>query len=420
MPSFSFVHTADLHLDSPFSAFNLNHPDIAAAMRAATMEAFDKVVQLCLEKEVDFLLVAGDVYDGADRGLRAQVKFRDGLKSLHEAGIRSFVVHGNHDPLNGWSSTLDWPESVHIFKEDVETVLVERDGLVLACVQGISYRDRDEKRNLSLLFRRTDSAFHIGLLHANVGSDTGHEPYAPCTSEDLRRGEMDYWALGHVHQRSVLSQERPWVVYPGNTQGRNIRETGEKGCYLVKVGEDKSVETEFHATDVLRWVRKEVSIRNVQTEQELLSTLDKVCQDISGSTSGRPAIARICLTGRGPLYRSLIREGAQADLLELLQETGMSYTPYVWIEQVQLDVKPELELNTLRRGQDFIGEMLLSSKELAESHHFEKQMQRELSSLFQDPRVRRFVDMPNMEALKNLLGKAEGLCVDSLLTEEEV
>ena len=143
MSNFSFIHAADLHLDSPFATLSPNNPDLAAMLRSGTFEAFDKVMQLCLEKRVDFLLVAGDIYDGADRSLRAQVKFRDGLKRLSEAGIRSFVVYGNHDPLDGWSSTLEWPPSVHLFGDHVETLEVKRNGSLLACIQGISYPKRD-------------------------------------------------------------------------------------------------------------------------------------------------------------------------------------------------------------------------------------------------------------------------------------
>ncbi|MGD2125677.1 MAG: DNA repair exonuclease [Desulfobacteraceae bacterium] len=417
MPSFSFVHTADLHLDSPFSAFSLNNPDIASAMRSATMEAFDKVIQLCLEKHVDFLLVAGDVYDGADRSLRAQVKFRDGLRRLDEAGIRSFVVHGNHDPLNGWSSSLEWPKAVHIFRDQVQTVRVERDRALLACIQGISYPERDERRNLSLLLKRTDPAFHIGLLHANVGSDTGHEPYAPCTLEDLLKPEMDYWALGHVHQRRVLSQDLPWVVYPGNTQGRNIREGGEKGCYFVRVGEDREVEIEFHATDVLRWVKRDLSIQDLQTEQDLLVALDRLCQNISESESGRPTIARIFLTGRGPLYTFLRKPATAPELLEIVQEMGMSYNPYLWVEQVRLGIKPELDMAALIEGKDFVGELLRYARELSEGDSFEEQMIAELSPLFEDPRVRKFLDSPNSEELRELLGQAEAICAESLRGE---
>ncbi|MBU2499544.1 MAG: DNA repair exonuclease, partial [Proteobacteria bacterium] len=418
MPAFSFVHTSDIHLDSPFSAYSLDNPELASAMRSATMEAYERIIDLCMKERVDFLLVAGDVYDGADRSLRAQVKFRDGLKRLAEAGIRSFVVHGNHDPLSGWSSSLEWPAGVHIFGDQPEAVQVMREGVSLACIEGISYRERDERRNLALLFERRSPEFHIGLLHANVGSETGHEAYAPCSMEDLQKQGMDYWALGHVHQRRVLSQDPPLIVYPGNPQGRNIRETGAKGCYLVRVGEDKEADIEFRATDVLRWITRELGINELRTEEDLLKALEGICLDVSRSESGRPAIVRVCLNGPGPLYKFLTNPSTLPELLDILQERGMSYTPYVWIERIETKIRPALDLTGLMKGQDFVGKLLRYSREFSADEDFQGLATKELSALFDDPRIRRFIDPPGTERLETLLREAEALCVEGLQGEE--
>jgi len=414
MPNFSFVHAADLHLDSPFAALNVDNPDLASILHSATFEAFDRVIQLCLEEQVDFFLVAGDVYDGSDRSLRAQVKFRDGLQRLHEAGIRSFVIHGNHDPLDGWSSTLEWPSGVHVFGEHLETTEVKRDGSLLARVQGISYPKRDERRNLSLLFHPTDSAFHIALLHANVGSDTGHEPYAPCTLEDLMKSQMDYWALGHVHSQRVLSAHLPFVVYPGNTQGRNIKETGEKGCYLVKVGEDKEVELEFRATDVIRWTTYELSIHDLQTEQDLINALDHACVEISEKASDRPSIARMTLSGRSPLFKFLKAPNSVADLLEILHERGPSYFPSVWVEQILLSVSPDIDPMARMKERDFLGDLIRYSRELMGEKHLGALVREDLAPLFESARIQRYIDVPGDRQLRELLEEAERICLENL------
>jgi DNA repair exonuclease SbcCD nuclease subunit len=417
MPNFSFVHAADLHLDSPFATRNVDNPDLARILRSATYQAFERVVQLCLEKQVDFLLVAGDVYDGADRSLRAQVRFRDGLQRLDDAGIRSFVVHGNHDPLDGWSSTLEWPPGVHVFGDDVETVEVKKDGTLLACIQGISYPKRDERRNLSLLFKRTGPAFHIALLHANVGSDTGHEPYAPCSLDDLLNSEMDYWALGHVHNNRVLSKNLPFVVYPGNTQGRNIKETGERGCYLVKVGDDKEVEMEFHATDVIRWTTYDLPIHGLQTEQDLMNALDRVCLDISEKVSGRSAMARITLSGRSPLFKFLRAPNTVSDLLEIVHERGSSYSPSVWVEQIQLSVGPDIDPRVRMKEKDFLGDLIRYSQELLGERDLGKLMREDLAPLFESSRIHRYLESPGDSELRELLEEAERICLDTLHDE---
>ena len=418
MSNFSFVHAADLHLDSPFATLHMNNPDLARILRSATFESFERVIRLCLDEHVDFLLVAGDVYDGADRSLRAQVKFRDGLKRLDEAGIRSFVVHGNHDPLDGWSSALEWPSGVHVFGDHLETLEVETNGTRLACVQGISYPKRDERRNLSLLFNRTGPAFHIGLLHANVGSDTGHEPYAPCSLEDLLKPEMDYWALGHVHRKRVLSKNLPFVVYPGNTQGRNIKETGEKGCYLVRVSQGKEVEMDFHATDVIRWATHDLSIQGLQTEQDLINALEQVLLHISEREAGRPAIARITLSGNGPLFKFLRGPDTALDLLEILHEKGTSYSPSVWVEQVQLRVGPEIDPVVRMEERDFLGDLLRYSQELLGKRNFGELVREDLAPLFESSRIRRYINSPDDHELKALLEEATRICLEGLHGEE--
>ncbi|MFH1350062.1 MAG: DNA repair exonuclease [Pseudomonadota bacterium] len=418
MPSFSFIHTADLHLDSPFSGLCVNNPELAGPLRSATFEAVDNIIQLCIQKRVDFLLVAGDVFDEEDKGLRAQVKFRDGLKRLHEAGIRSFVVHGNHDPLNGWSSTLSWPEGVHVFRDHIETVKVERDGVLLASIQGISYPKRDERRNLSRLFKRTDPSFHIGLLHANVGSDTGHEPYAPCSLVDLLHSEIDYWALGHVHNRRILSSDVPIVIYSGNTQGRNIRERGERGCYFVKVGEDREVDLEFHPTDVIRWEEAELSINNLQSEQDLIDSLDHLCSSIINNASGRSVVARITLTGRGPLYPFLRRPNAVTNLFELLQEKWGASSPFLSVEQIRLRVNPEIDIEQRKKGQDFLSELLHYSQEVSEEGPLDELAKKELALLFEDSRARKYISIPDRRTLRSCLQEAEKICIDFLEGED--
>lgn len=419
MSSFSFIHASDLHLDSPFSTLGSDNPNLAGSLRSATFEAFEKIIELCIENRVDFLLIAGDVYDGADRSLRAQIKFRDGLKKLNDVEIHSFVVHGNHDPLDKWATNLEWPSRVHLFGENVETIGAYRDSRLLASIQGISYPTRDERRNLARLFKRTSAAFHIGLLHANVGSDTGHEPYAPCSLDDLMKPEMDYWALGHVHKRKILSEDIPVILYPGNSQGRNVRETGEKGCYLVRVNETREIETAFHAIDAIRWVISEIPINDLHSEQDLLNTLVKTCQEISQTQSGRPSIVRIFFTGNGPLYRYLREPNTLSDLCETGNDIGASYSPWVWIDRIGLQAGPEFDLTALIRREDFIGDLLRYSSEVAEDSQFNERMKKEISILFENPRARRFLDLPDTQKLRELLKEGEKICLNSLYSQED-
>ncbi|MCH7606795.1 MAG: DNA repair exonuclease, partial [Chloroflexi bacterium] len=254
MTRLRFVHAADLHLDSPFSGLRSLAPEIAETLYQATFETYNKIIELCIEEQVDALLVAGDIFDSADRSLRAQLKFVEGLRRLEKAGIRSFICHGNHDPLDGWEAQLTFPEGCHRFGPDVERVPVFKDEPDRAAVYGISYPHREVRQNLVPQFAAIEPvAFSIGLLHANVDNNAGHDAYAPCTLKDLEDTGIDYWALGHVHTRQVLRQAGPTVVYPGNPQGRHPNEPAARGAYIVEVDDAGQVSLEFRAVDVVRW-----------------------------------------------------------------------------------------------------------------------------------------------------------------------
>jgi len=230
MPIYRFVHAADLHLDSPFKGLKRVAPGIAEVLRKSTFAAYDAIIALCITEKVDALLVAGDVFDSSDRSLAAQLRFVDGLRKLETAGIRSFVCHGNHDPLDAWQSQVSFPESCHRFGPNVTSGELRPGDSKSPLVYGYSYPTREVRENVIPEFEKViqTDRFSIGLLHANVGSDTGHESYAPCTVEDLNRLPIRYWALGHVHTRQEINLTDGLAVYPGNTQGRHANERGER------------------------------------------------------------------------------------------------------------------------------------------------------------------------------------------------
>ena len=416
-----FVHAADLHLDSPFVGISGTDPAVWKMLSEATFEAFDNVIELCLKEQVDFLLVAGDVYDGAERSLRAQLRFRDGLTRLAEAGIPSYVVHGNHDPLDGWVSSLRWPDSVHIFGgSNVESVVYRRDGQAKAVIHGISFARRDVRENLALKFTRRDAPlFQIGLLHCNVGSNTGHEPYAPCQLGDLGKAGLDYWALGHVHKHCVLLDGRPYVAYSGSTQGRHANETGPKGCLLVNVDEAGRARTEFVPTDVVRWWRRDFSIDGIETEDALIGQLEGYLEQIQSESEGRASVCVLRLVGRGPLHRVLRRASWVDDLLEELRRFGMRLSPFVWVGAIGLWTYPEVDVAARREKEDILADCLRIVQEYREDATRRGQLGAILAEMFGSRRVAQHLDQPGDEWLLRLLDSAESLLLDELMGEQQ-
>src|SRR5437899_3085210 len=182
-PKFRFVHAADLHLDTPFASIGRVAPEIADRLRDASLEAFDALVRMAIEHEAAFVIFAGDTYDCADRGVRAQLRFLRGVERLGEQGIPVFVAHGNHDHLEGWSALRKVPDNLVVFgSEAVESHTVMREGVALAQVYGISYGQRDVTENLALRFGRRDvPGLHIGVLHCSVGAQPDSPAYSPCS-----------------------------------------------------------------------------------------------------------------------------------------------------------------------------------------------------------------------------------------------
>ena len=433
---FRFLHTGDLHLDSPFAGLSAGAPpSVATQLRDATLIAWDRIVQLALDEAVDFIVVAGDVFEHANRTLLAQIRFRDGVARLGEAGISSFVVTGNHDPLSGWEPSVVWPSSMHRFGADeVGAVPVVRGGVEIARVYGISYAVRDVTENLASRFRRdADAPYAVGVLHANVGGQPGHQAYAPCTVSDLRATGIDYWALGHVHRPGVLSAANPTIVYCGNPQGRDSGEAEARGCWVVDVAGDGQAAPRFVPVDTVRWCLLEVEIDGIEAEDALIDRVSEVVAS-AHEAAERSIVARVTLTGRGPMHESLQRAGFLEHLHQLaLERMALNGPSWAWIESVRDATRPMVDLARAGAPGTFIGELLAQAEAAREAVRsgaatvvdpesdervaLAIEWDEVLDELYGHHRARRVLaaGRPSTDRLAELLTDAERLAVDRLL-----
>ncbi len=424
MTRFRFVHAADLHLDSPFRGIRREVPGyVSETLYRATFDAYENIIELCLREEVDALLVAGDVYDGADRSLRAQLKFVEGLGRLDKAGIRSFICHGNHDPLDGWEARLDLPDGCVRFGAEVEGAEVFPGEPERATVYGISYPHREVRENLSPRFDGIASAgsFKIGLLHANVGGNLNHESYAPCSLADLEAINMDYWALGHVHTRQILRTGRPTVVYPGNPQGRHPNETGARGVYIVEVDDDGEARLDFRAVDVVRWETLSLDIGSLETEQALLDAINDLSESALDAAGGRSVVARLALAGRGPLNRWLRDARTEDDLLEQLNYRFANAQHWLWCERIQMDTASPVDREQVAEREDFAGDLARLGGELRESPEGLAELRDSLRELYLRSNAGNYLRdyLPSDDELLELISAAEDECLAALVDEED-
>ena len=265
-----FLHVADIHLDSPLKGLRSYPGAPKELVQHATRSALGRMVDLAIAERVDFVVVAGDLYDGSWPDQSTGLYFSQQMSRLRHEEIPVFIIRGNHDAASRVTEKLELPENVFLLAPGLVTtvahpILEQR----RVKVHGHSYADAAVIDSVMDMFpRAAEDYFNLGVLHTAMEGDQQHQRYAPCSLDDLRSKGYDYWALGHVHQRRLVCQE-PMVVFPGNIQGRHIRETGAKGCYLVEVDRQKQSRLTFHALDVLRWVHWELDVSHVDDPLEL-------------------------------------------------------------------------------------------------------------------------------------------------------
>jgi exonuclease SbcD len=409
-----FVHAADLHLDATFGGVDATEEKVAGALERSTLETLDRVIQLCIDRGVDFLVVAGDLYNSADHSLRAELAFQRAMWRLADAGIGAFVVRGNHDPADGWSAGLELPDSVVVFPADkVERCEVVRDGKVVCAVYGRSFGTRQVTENLALGFARQDGDPHsVAVLHANVGQREGWDNYAPCAVDDLRAAGMDYWALGHIHVAGRVSDNPP-AAYSGSTQGLNPTEEGPRGCYVVHLDEDGAIE-EFVETASIRWRRLEVDSSGIQSIDELRTALEDACSGVRETSAGRPTIVRLGLTGRSTVHTDISRTGVLGDLAADLRQEQLDLDPWIWVDRVRDRTRPALDLEEIMAEEGLRGDLARLARELAEdSTEAERLVEEVLAPVEFALAVRPELDISSQE----VVARALDLCLDLLSRE---
>jgi exonuclease SbcD len=292
MAAFRFLHAADLHMDSPLASLGDKASAAAAQVLRASRLALERMVELALSEQVAFSVIAGDLLDGAvnDHASVQHLMSQLGRLARHAP---VYLIRGNHDAVNVIGRNLRWPEGVFEFPHE-RPGSFEVPGLGVS-IHGQSFRDRSCDRDLAADFPEPARGhFNIGVLHTSLAGSDGHDRYAPTSPERLSARGYDYWALGHVHSRSVVRDRGPAIVYPGNIQGRSIRETGPRGCALVTVDEDRMPAVEFRDLDAARFIRLDVDLEGTTGQGTWESNLREV---LRGSALSSINIVRVVFRG---------------------------------------------------------------------------------------------------------------------------
>jgi DNA repair exonuclease SbcCD nuclease subunit len=341
---FKFLHAADIHLDSPLHKLDDYEGAPVEGLRHATRRALENMVDLAIVEDVAFVLIAGDLYDGDWKDYNTGLYFISQMSRLRETGIPVYMVAGNHDAQNKITKTLRLPEEVHLFSgEKPETFILDNVG---AALHGQSFKSPAIKKNLAATYPSAlGGHFNIGVLHTCATGREGHELYAPCSIEDLKNKGYDYWALGHVHQREVVLEDPP-AVFPGNIQGRHVKETGPKGCMLVTVDDRGRAAPDFRPLDVIRWFRLLLDVSGKDGAYDVIDEIAASLQEILEQNEGMPIVARIEVTGACPAHDELLSD-PERWINEIRSAAVNASGGTIWIEKAKLLTEPTQDMKRL-------------------------------------------------------------------------
>jgi len=337
--AYRFVHAADIHLDSPLRSLALRDPDLAALIGNATRRAFERIVDLCLHEAVDALILAGDLYDGDQTSMKTARFLAEQIRRLHGAGVRTFVIRGNHDALSKITKELAFPETVSVYTGRGEAIAHDRAaGGFDVVVHGLSFAQPHALEGLLPKYRSpVADAVNIGIMHTSLGGAEGHDPYAPCAPADLHAFGFDYWALGHIHRREVVggsARSTAAVVMPGMPQGRDINEAGAKSVTLVTVADDRTITLEERLTSVAQFERVSVDLGGAEDWSAVAAAIDAALGTARDAARSEHLVARLRVTGTTPLAWRLRRD---LDLLKAEADDRASVLGRTWIEKIEMD-----------------------------------------------------------------------------------
>ncbi len=438
-----FLHTADLHIGAPVRGFCSLADAWAERLQRAVIEAYDRVIDAAIKNDVDFVVIAGDVFDTARASFGDFLHFFEGLERLDAAGIPSFLVGGNHDPFSSWRLDAGrFPASARLMGgEGPEFALFERDGEPICLIGARGYRNQawpiDEPMAqgitrldavLSLKAEHPLAAqapFSVGIIHTGLDPD---QSKAYCDSHSLMCADMDYWACGHLHNRCALpSEAAPRIVFPGCIQGLDVKESGERGCFLVtmeRAGSSGPVRTslEFVPTASVALNALEVDVSACQTLADVTRLVISQLFHENALAGCDEMVARVVLVGETGLHGFL----AKGDVIRDMRRRLNNAYPTFFCDALIDRTRPAHGRENLSREGLFTGQVLRVA---------DRQRSRadEMVNFIQAEFVKRGIDVPSSLARRigefdeaaetlvfDLLEEADDAPVFDLLDEEEL
>ncbi|MFV0445836.1 MAG: exonuclease SbcCD subunit D [Planctomycetaceae bacterium] len=412
-----FLHAADVHLDAQLRGLAAREGAPVELLQRATRDAFRNLISLAVSEGVDFVVIAGDLFDRGWADTRTWLWAKQELQRLEVASIPVYLIRGNHDSLGDGAQRLSWPSNVHEFRGDQpETMRIET---LRVSLHGQSYSSRAVTEDLSANYpEAVPRDFNIGLLHTSLTGDAVHATYSPTTPENLKLKGYDYWALGHIHGFQRVQEEGPAIVFPGCTQGRHVNEPDAKGCVLVTVDDRHAVQVEFRALDAVRWRRQTLHLQSEDGRDEFLVRAQSALADCQAQSEGRSLALRLELRGATACHHWLTSDAGQLEARAEVDSIAHSLGD-IWVERLDVRTSPPIDVAELRRSTDLLGELLRDLERLRSAEDDEllaiaQPAIAPLRSKLKSEMAAAETPFGQADQIRGWLEQAEGLIVESL------
>jgi len=372
-PVLRFVHSADLHLDSPLKSLALRDNVLAELVTNASRTTLVRLVDLCIDESVDALLIAGDLFDSDQKSMHTAAILATQMRRLHSAGIPVFIILGNHDSQAAITKKLSLPDNITVFEARAGQSTFA-DGK--AVVHGVSFNKKQIPESLLPKYKApVPNKFNIGMLHTSLAGSGAHDVYAPCSIAELDSFGYNYWALGHIHKRSE-HHGAATIVMPGIPQGRDIGEHGVKTVSLVSVFEDNTVKVDQQAICPVQFDMVDVDITGIDEWQHLLDIIEQKLIEHRKASDTEQIIVRIVLTGRSTLHFQLVRD---FDYLNEIIRESCANIGDIWLDVVKNNTNSKSDtgqsIETMPELNNIISSQVVNSSEV------HQQIQNELAQI---------------------------------------
>lgn len=375
-----FIHAGDLHIDSPLDGLSSHSDAPIDLLRTATRSAFTNLIDEAIEREVAFVALPGDIYDGDWPDYNTGYFFTKETRRLQRHNIKVYLVRGNHDAANSMTKRLDLPDNVQVFDSDkAHTYTFEERGAKIA-LHGQSFKEAATTTNLVPGYPSPLPGYlNLGLLHTALEGNSAHANYAPCTLAELVAKRYDGWLLGHVHEHAVLSTE-PVIAYSGNTQGRHVKECGPRGALLYTIEDGRLLPPERLIVDVVRWAVATLSIEGCADRAEVVARARQEFDRIARASDSRPVACRVVLTGRSAAHTDLFGQ-VRALRAELINAAIMAGDEPFWIEKIKVESEPALDEAAVAAHADAVAQMQALLKDASKDPEFMASLKEEFATL---------------------------------------